>query len=88
MHLKWKHAVRGAAYVSKGVCYASFCHQVAALVADMFCNFYLVNNHKIANNSATTEAREKKLTYLESLEFQKCFGVFLTKFEKLSILLS
>jgi hypothetical protein len=28
-----------------------------------------VKNHKIANNSATTEAREKKIsTYLESLE--------------------
>ncbi len=33
-------------------------HQAAALVPDMFCNFYLVKNHKIANNSATTEARE------------------------------
>jgi hypothetical protein len=26
---------------------------------DMLCNFYLVKNHKIANNLATTEAREK-----------------------------
>jgi hypothetical protein len=33
--------------------------QVAALVPDMFCNFYLTKNYKIANNSATTEAREK-----------------------------
>jgi len=32
---------------------------VAALVPDMFCNFNLVKNHKIANNSATTEAGEK-----------------------------
>jgi hypothetical protein len=32
---------------------------VAAWVPDMFCNFYLVKSHKIANNSATTEAREK-----------------------------
>jgi hypothetical protein len=32
---------------------------VAALLPDMFCNFYLVKNHKIANNLATTEAREK-----------------------------
>jgi hypothetical protein len=38
---------------------ASLCQQVAALVPDMFSNFYLVKNHKIANNSATTEAREK-----------------------------
>jgi len=36
---------------------ASFCHQVATLVPDMFCSFYLVKNHKIANNSETTEAR-------------------------------
>jgi hypothetical protein len=43
--------------------------QVAALVSDVFCNFYLVKNHKIANNSATTEAREKISTYLKSLEF-------------------
>jgi len=33
------------------------------LVPDMFCNFYLVKNHKIVNNSATTEAREKISTY-------------------------
>jgi hypothetical protein len=38
---------------------ASFCRQVAALVPDMFSNFYLVKNHKIANNSATTKATEK-----------------------------
>jgi hypothetical protein len=38
---------------------ARFCCQVASWVLDMFCNFYLVKNHKIANNSATTEAREK-----------------------------
>jgi hypothetical protein len=44
---------------------ASFCRQVAALVADMFCGFYLVKNHKIANNY---EAREKTCTYWESLE--------------------
>ncbi len=35
---------------------ASFCCQVAALVPDMFRNFYSVKNHKIATNSATTEA--------------------------------
>ncbi len=48
---------------------ASFCHQVASLVPDMLYNFYLVKNHKIANKSATTEAREKISTDLESLEF-------------------
>jgi len=38
---------------------ASFCHQVSAWVPDLFSNFYLVKSHKIANNSLTTEAREK-----------------------------
>ncbi len=47
--------------------------QVAALVLNTFCNFYSVKNHKIANNSATTEAREKISIYLESLEFQIFF---------------
>jgi hypothetical protein len=54
---------------NEGISAASFCHQVAALVPGMFCNFYLAKNHKIANNSATTEAKEKISTYLESLEF-------------------
>jgi hypothetical protein len=35
----------------------------------MFCNFYLEKNHKIANNSSNTAAREKISTDLESLEF-------------------
>jgi hypothetical protein len=54
---------------NEGISAASFCGQVAALVLDMFGNFYLVKNHKIANNSATTEATEKISTDLESLEF-------------------
>jgi hypothetical protein len=55
---------------------------VAALVPYMFCNFYLViNNKKTANNSATTETREKISTYLQSLEFWKIFDVWLTKYE-------
>ena len=54
---------------NEGISATSYCCQVAALVPDMFCNFYLVKNHNIANNSATTEAGEKISTYLESLEF-------------------
>jgi hypothetical protein len=65
---------------------ANFCHQVALLVSDMLCNFYLVKNHKIANNSATTEAREKISTYLNSLEFEKCFDECMTKIENNQIL--
>ncbi len=36
-----------------------FCHQVAAWVSDMFCNFCLVKNHKIGLYLTTTKAREK-----------------------------
>jgi hypothetical protein len=32
---------------------------VASLIPDMFCNFYLLKNHKIVYNSATIEAIEK-----------------------------
>jgi hypothetical protein len=32
---------------------------VAAWVPDMFSNFYVMKNHKIANNPTTTDAREK-----------------------------
>jgi hypothetical protein len=42
---------------------------VAAWLPDMFCNFYLVKNHKIAKNSATTKAREKLINDSESLDF-------------------
>jgi hypothetical protein len=45
-----------------------FCHQVAKWVRDTFCNFYLDKSHKIANNSATTEAGEKISTDVESVE--------------------
>jgi hypothetical protein len=42
---------------------------VAAWFPDMLCNFYLVKNHKIAQNSTTTQAREKISTDLETTEF-------------------
>ncbi len=48
---------------------ASFCHQVAAWVPDLFRNFYLVNNHTNENNSTTTIATEKVTADLESLQF-------------------
>ncbi len=44
----------------RGKSAALFCRQQAAWFSDMFSNFYLLKNHKIANNSATTKAREKK----------------------------
>jgi len=53
------------------------CCQGAALVPHMFCNFYLSENHKIAENATTTKARDKISTHLESLEF---LDVCLTNF--------
>jgi hypothetical protein len=41
---------------------------VAVWVPDMFCNFYLAKNNKIAKNSTTAKAGEKISTDLESLE--------------------
>jgi len=32
---------------------------VAAWISDIFYNFHLVKNHKIANNLTTTKSREK-----------------------------
>jgi hypothetical protein len=52
--------------------------QVAALLTDMLCNFYLAKNHKIAENLTTTKARAKIRRYWESFEF---FDVCLTKFK-------
>jgi hypothetical protein len=57
---------------------------VAAWFPD--CNFYLVKNHKIAKNSATTKAGAKISTDLESSEFQKIFDECLTKFKHKQIL--
>jgi hypothetical protein len=54
-------------WVNEGKSAASFCCQMAPLVPNMFFNFYLVKNHKIVNNSATNETREKISIYLESL---------------------
>ena len=45
-----------------------FCRQVATWVPDMFSSFIYLS-YKIANNLATTEARENVRTDLESFEF-------------------
>jgi hypothetical protein len=44
--------------MNEGISAAYFCHQVAAWFTEMFCNFYLVKNHKIAINSTPTKAEE------------------------------
>jgi hypothetical protein len=54
----------------------------------MFCSFYLIKNHKIANNSTTTKAREKLSTDLEDFRVLEFFDVCLTKFKNNKILLN
>jgi hypothetical protein len=70
--------------LNEGNSAASFCHQLAAWVPDMLCNFYLVKNHKIAKNSKTTNARKKMSTDLELLDFFSC----MTNFKNNPILLN
>jgi hypothetical protein len=45
--------------LNEGISADGLYRQVAAWFKDMFCNFHLVKNHKIAKNSTTTKAREK-----------------------------
>jgi hypothetical protein len=45
---------RGATLANEGKSATSFCRQMPAFIQAMFYNFYLVKNHKIADNSATT----------------------------------
>jgi len=51
---------------------------MAAWVTDMFWDFYLVKDHKIANNSTTTNLKE----------FYKSFDAYFDKFHKYQILLN
>ncbi len=43
------------------------------MVPDTFCNFYIVKNHKIAKNSTTTNAGEKKHRFGGILRIKKTF---------------
>jgi hypothetical protein len=72
---------------NEGESAASFCHQLAALFPDMLCNFYLVKNHKIANNLITTKAKEKISTDLESFEFLNFFDVCWIRFKTIKFYL-
>ncbi len=61
-------------------------HQVAAWFPDMFCNTYIVKNHKIANNS-TTAKPGKMSTDLEFLEFKIFSDVYNIQSKNYPILL-
>ncbi len=54
----------------------------------MFCNSYLVKNHKIANNSTTTKAIEKISTDSEIPRILKHFDARSAKFKGNQILLN
>jgi hypothetical protein len=60
---------------------------VAALVPEMFCNFYLVKKHNFANDPTAAVAREKIIANLESLEFYNYFDAGLTKLKNNQTLL-
>ncbi len=61
---------------------------MAAWVSDMFCNFYLMKNHKIAINSTTAKARGKNKHLFGILGILEFFDVCLTKFKNNQILLN
>jgi hypothetical protein len=50
---------------------------VAAWVPDMFCNFYLVKNHKIAINATAAKGREKISTIWNPQKLTKNFDICL-----------
>ncbi len=60
----------------RGESAASFCHQLAALLPDKFCNFHLVKNHKIAKTRKPLKLEKKISTDLESLEFKIFWCMF------------
>jgi hypothetical protein len=61
---------------NEGKSAASFRPHLAAWFPDMFCNFYLVKNHKIDKNSTTAKASDKISADLEWLEFHTFLCMF------------
>jgi hypothetical protein len=59
---------------------------VAAWFPDMFCAFYSAKNHKIADNLATAEAKEKSAHFWNPLNFRKKIDASLTKFRTNQVL--
>jgi hypothetical protein len=58
---------------------------VAAWLPDMFCDIDLVKNHKAANNSTTTKARERISTDLEKCLMQLWLNLKTIKFYYIKI---
>ncbi len=86
----WQMLTKASWYITKGQynwnkSAARFCHQVAAWAPYMFCNPYLVINHKNDHNWMTTKAREKTQNIFGILIF---FCICLTKFKNNQILIN
>ncbi len=75
IRLVWENLARDkdSSLLRKLVNYGQIKFHMAALVPDMLCNFYLLKNCKLGNNSVATEAREKISTHLESNNFLMYF---------------
>ncbi len=73
---------------NEGKSAASFCHQVAAWFLNMFCNFYLVKNHKIVKNSTSTKAIKNYHRFRILQNFINFLMYCLTKFKSNKILLN
>jgi hypothetical protein len=63
---------------------ASFSHQVAARIPDLFYNIYLMKNHNIANNSTTTEVKVKSEDIFGIIRIFENMEVCLARFKKQS----
>jgi len=66
-------------FANKDKSAACISHHVAANMSDMFCDFYLMENREIANDSIMIKATEEIRTDLEYSKFQKKFDVHLAK---------
>ncbi len=66
---------------------ASLYRKVAAWVLDIFCNFYLVKNHKIANDSTTAQARGNVHRFRILRNLEKKIDAGLTKLKNNQILI-
>jgi hypothetical protein len=61
---------------NQGKYLAGLCHQVAAWVLDMFCNFYLAKNQKGAINWTTNEGSVKRRKFGILAILEKIQAVF------------
>jgi hypothetical protein len=77
---QWQTLKRAVPFTNEGKSAASFCGQVAAGFPDMFCNFYLVKNHKIIKTQQPQKLEKNKHRFgILRISSYVC----LTKFKKI-----